>query len=205
MRPAKDHRPAIIKTASRLFAQRRYDEVRMEDVADAAGIAKGTIYRFYPDKENLYGAICLASFDELNGQLTDLAASAEPPMVRLGNMVLGLARYFHKNRDSFQLMQRALRGLPASGRSAFIARRTATRDLVAKVIRAGQGEKTFRAVDPEDAADMLLGMVRSVFLFRETRLTPEQYTDRILDLFLRGAACDASCSTDTRTQGNHST
>ena len=34
----------ILETAARLFAARHYHEVRMEDVAAAAGVAKGTIY-----------------------------------------------------------------------------------------------------------------------------------------------------------------
>ena len=41
----------ILEAAAQLFATHRYHEVRMEDVAAEAGVAKGTIYRYFKDKE----------------------------------------------------------------------------------------------------------------------------------------------------------
>jgi AcrR family transcriptional regulator len=187
MRPATDHRPAILKTAARLFAQKRYDEVRMEDVAGAVGIAKGTIYRFYPDKEQLYSAICLASFDELNGQLKALAGGRQSARERLTGMVLCVAEHFHANRDNFRVMQQS-GGLLVRNRAAFLSRRSASRGYIAKVIRGGQADGEFRNVEPKAAGDMLLGMIRSMFLFYDPRLTPRELSERILDVFLHGLA-----------------
>ena len=47
----------ILMAAARLFAGRRFHEVRMEDIADAAGFGKGTLYRYFKDKEELFEAI----------------------------------------------------------------------------------------------------------------------------------------------------
>src|SRR5687767_3152762 len=44
----------ILEVAAQLFAKRHYHEVRMEDIALKAGVAKGTIYRYFEDKEDLY-------------------------------------------------------------------------------------------------------------------------------------------------------
>ena len=53
-----DHRPSradavknrelLMQTAQRLFAQNGVDAVKMSDVADAAGVGKGTLYRHFP-------------------------------------------------------------------------------------------------------------------------------------------------------------
>src|SRR3954462_6360731 len=53
----------ILDTAARLFDKRRYHEVRMEDVAAQAGVAKGTLYRYFQDKEDLFIALLVSATD----------------------------------------------------------------------------------------------------------------------------------------------
>jgi AcrR family transcriptional regulator len=43
-------REAILETAAKLFAQRPFHEVRLEDVASAAHIGKGTVYIYFKSK-----------------------------------------------------------------------------------------------------------------------------------------------------------
>jgi AcrR family transcriptional regulator len=106
MRPAKNHRPALLKTATRLFAQKPFHEVLMEDVAAETGVAKGTIYRFFPTKEKLYDAVCLESLDEMNGQLGVAAQTSESPLIRVERMTGIVVEYFSVHRDFFEVLQR---------------------------------------------------------------------------------------------------
>jgi len=54
----KDARPGeIIAAALALFADRGYAATKLEDVATAAGISKGTIYLYFPTKEELFRAV----------------------------------------------------------------------------------------------------------------------------------------------------
>lgn len=53
----KDARPAeIIAAAMQLWSERGFAATRLDDVAAGAGIAKGTIYRYFPSKEALFEA-----------------------------------------------------------------------------------------------------------------------------------------------------
>ena len=47
----------ILIAAARLFATHRFHEVRMEDIAAAVCAGKGTLYRYFKDKEELYLAL----------------------------------------------------------------------------------------------------------------------------------------------------
>ena len=54
----KDERPGeIIAAALASFAERGYAATKLEDVAAAAGISKGTIYLYFPTKEDLFRAV----------------------------------------------------------------------------------------------------------------------------------------------------
>ena len=43
----------ILKASRRLFKEKGYDDTMIDDVADAAGISKATLYNYFPNKESL--------------------------------------------------------------------------------------------------------------------------------------------------------
>src|SRR5215207_8485134 len=69
----------ILGAAARLFATHRFHEARMEDIAAAAGVGKGTLYRYFKDKEELYlGLLARAAEDILARQHAAVSAHACP-------------------------------------------------------------------------------------------------------------------------------
>jgi AcrR family transcriptional regulator len=57
-RRRKDARPAeIVDAALAVFAERGFSAARLEDVAARAGISKGTLYLYFPSKEELFKAV----------------------------------------------------------------------------------------------------------------------------------------------------
>jgi AcrR family transcriptional regulator len=72
-RDAAEHRQQVLDAASRLFAERGVQVVTMEEIAQAAGVGKGTLYRRYTDKGQLVLALmspCVARLqDDLDATL----------------------------------------------------------------------------------------------------------------------------------------
>ena len=54
---AARNRQRILAAAEELFARRGADNVTMEDIAQAAGVGKGTLYRRYPDRASIAVAL----------------------------------------------------------------------------------------------------------------------------------------------------
>lgn len=71
---------AIAEAAADLYTSQPYDSISMSAVAKAAGVAKGTVYLYFPSKEALFLEVLLqkfkAWFDHMNATLTQL----EPPL-----------------------------------------------------------------------------------------------------------------------------
>ena len=54
----------ILRAAERLFARRGYAETSIEEVADRAGLAVGTIYNYFPSKAEMLAAILRRDADQ---------------------------------------------------------------------------------------------------------------------------------------------
>ncbi len=63
---------AIFAVAFRLFGTRGFSETKMSDIAEEAGIAKGTIYLYFPSKEELFTAMTKREFTRFVEQLIDM-------------------------------------------------------------------------------------------------------------------------------------
>src|SRR3972149_4661855 len=53
----EDRKAEIVKAARHLFQTQEYDKTSMQDVIDAVGIAKGTLYHYFKSKEALLEAV----------------------------------------------------------------------------------------------------------------------------------------------------
>src|SRR5215472_7850945 len=61
----------MLDAAGRLFGAHRFHEVRMEDIAAEAEVGKGTIYRYFSDKEELFLALLERSSRQLLARLEE--------------------------------------------------------------------------------------------------------------------------------------
>ena len=73
---AARNRARVLAAAEALFAERGAPNVSMEDVARAAGVGKGTLYRRYPDR----AALAVALLDEHERRLQQQLVAGAPPL-----------------------------------------------------------------------------------------------------------------------------
>src|SRR5436189_5663814 len=72
-RPSEVKRRKISDTAARLFATKPFHKVRLDDVAAAAQVGKGTLYIYFKSKEDLYVSLVSEGFTNLVEQLVNVS------------------------------------------------------------------------------------------------------------------------------------
>src|SRR5438445_2688875 len=86
-RRRKDARPVeILEAALACFAERGFAATRLEDVAARAGVTKGTLYLYFPGKEELFKAVVRAALIPNLERLEEAAGDA-PVAEVLGRLV----------------------------------------------------------------------------------------------------------------------
>lgn len=73
---AARNRERVLAAAERLFAERGVAQVTMDDVAAAAGVGKGTLYRRFTDR----GGLAVALLDQRERQLQQAILTGPPPL-----------------------------------------------------------------------------------------------------------------------------
>src|SRR5262245_29360860 len=177
----------MLDAAARLFGAKRFHEVRMEDVAAEAGVAKGSLYRYFRDKEKMYLALLARASRQLIQLLRDEMAKAASARGKLVALVHSVITYFDANPHLFDLIQRA-EALQGPGHAfPWQPVRTEGVRLVLEVFATAQVRREFTVAEPDVAALLLLGGMRAVVRFGK-RPRPKRIAEGIVDSVLGGAS-----------------
>jgi AcrR family transcriptional regulator len=134
---AERNRARILAAASALFAERGLD-ASMPELAERAGVGVGTLYRAFPDKDHLLGAVMGERLRWLAGQI-EVATHAADPWEAFTDVIWKGAALHVKDRAFHQCM-RAAKDLPevreARGRTLDGFQRLIDRAQAAGVMRA---------------------------------------------------------------------
>ncbi len=91
-RPTQDERrAAILAAALDVFSEKGFAAARLDDVAQKAGVAKGTIYLYFPDKEALFEALLLGLASPV---LQRIAALSTDPALPASAILGGILAVF---------------------------------------------------------------------------------------------------------------
>jgi TetR/AcrR family transcriptional regulator of autoinduction and epiphytic fitness len=199
---ADERRQQIMRAAERLFARRRVHEVTLDDVARIARVGKGTIYRYFADKDDLFFQTATSGFDDLCALLQRRVPDGADFNDRLLGACQQVLAFFERRRHLIRMMQaeegHALQS-PGRLRERWLARRQNLVSALAAILAEGVEAGDIRAdVTGEILAVYLLGILRT----RSNDFPVESGAGRslqlALDLFLSGARTRGN----GRTRGN---
>ena len=175
----------ILVAAAQLFATHRFHEARMEDIAALAEVAKGTLYRYFDDKDELYLALLRSAGTAIHERLVPCHDATIEPRRRLVMLVGVIIVYFDEQPHLFDLITHAEAMQRPGAEFPWQETRAHTIDLVHDIFRAGLSAGDFRIEDPDLAAFLLLGGIRAVLRFQKPP-RPTDIADRIVTGFLGG-------------------
>ena len=201
-KPEGDKRRQILDGAVGVFAQKGYFNARVSDIANAAGVADGTIYLYFKNKEDIVVSLFADVLERHLAKAVEEIAIARTPRAKL----LAIARHqlaaLSERKEVAILFQTELRQWTLLSR---ISSKELRRyfELLSKIIEDGQREGAFRPEIPRNV------VVRSFFgaldeLVTSWILSPTHYNlvdlaEPVTDLFLGGLDVRRKRNRSTRT------
>ena len=177
-RPALQQRVAavILDGAARLFAMQG-EQASMNDVAEAAGVARATVYRYFPNRQALLDELARAAVSDAEARLESARVDEVPPEEGIARAVRALVDV----GDSFVLLAReGVRSDPKR------FERSVARPL-RELFERGQGAGAIRAdLASARLTESLIGLIVAM-LTSSPQLGKEDVIATITRLFLDGA------------------
>ncbi len=180
----------IFAEAVRIFREKGYHATSVQDIADAVGLQKGSLYHYISSKEELLYKIFERSTGALTQELESIIASADSPTHKLHRAIEAHLTALCEQLDTYSVYLSERRAL--SGRTHTRVRAEGERHarLLEQIIQEGITQKDFRAVDSKMAAHAILGMCNWLYQWYspEGRLTPHEIAVIFSDLVVDGLA-----------------
>jgi AcrR family transcriptional regulator len=154
----------ILAAARHLMLSRGVEAVTMEEVAAAAGVAKGTVYLYFKSKEDLIQALISQVGENILADIEVVVEASGSPPEKIQQVASLLLDYLMRERALFPAYARdLLRGGAAKGywlhlqemEEKFVK-------LVTRVFASGIDAGQFIQADPRLLTFLLRGMVRAV-------------------------------------------
>ena len=152
-------RRRILESARNIFFRNGFEAANLDEVASEAGVAKGTIYRYFESKAELYVAVLSQNADAFVERMQQTIDSSLDPELQIRRIGLFYFRHYSENREYFRIFwalenQRLIGELP----EALVRTVTGVWDrclkLLAAQIERGMGEGVFRDCDPWSIANI---------------------------------------------------
>lgn len=185
-----DKREAILRAATRVFADKGYFNSKVADIAAEAGIADGTVYLYFKSKEEILHSIferAMAAFISEGERQLELLQS---PSEKLGRIAeLHLTR-LGADRELAVVFQVELRGSTKFMREFSAASFADYLGLIKAAIAEGQSNGEFRGdIKPVVAAKIFYGALDEMvtnWILSEKKYPLEPLAKEVMKIFLGG-------------------
>jgi TetR/AcrR family fatty acid metabolism transcriptional regulator len=194
IRDVDDIEKRILEAAEVEFAARGFHETVVSDIADQANVGKGTVYRHFGSKEQLFVLIVEAGIKELLERIKDAARNLSSAREKLE-----IVAEIHLNM--FRSSRHLVKIITEEGFKTIMDSRSRPPRLVEELIDYGssiisEGVKNgeFRSVDSFRTArlylDQLFSITRTTILFNESDKSVSKDYQLFFEIFINGLSKD---------------
>ncbi|MGM0370238.1 MAG: TetR/AcrR family transcriptional regulator [Bacillota bacterium] len=179
----------VIAAAIELFSQQGYHDTVVSEIADKAGVAKGTVYWYFDSKEKLFWEIIVSGIESINQQLEELLNQNQLTAFEKLEEVINLyLNFFKTGKEIAKMMQECSVKPGQYFHDEMDKLRTEAVNNLAEIIQEGQSEGQFiEDVDSQEVANFILGALAGSYNPHVYQLeNVEEKVDLVLNIIVNG-------------------
>ena len=182
----------ILEAARSVFAKKGFAQATVEEIAEAAEVAKGTLYLYFPSKRAIYLAALRYGIEALSEQTRERLATAKSAQSKLRVFIETRIGYFDENREFFQIYYSELANIfiaPSRLDPALLQLYRKQAKMLEDALKEGAQRGEIRAIAPGATAFAIYDLIRGVIarrLLDGSKTSAAEETAFLLDLIWKG-------------------
>ncbi|MBX9792410.1 MAG: TetR/AcrR family transcriptional regulator [Pirellulales bacterium] len=190
---AAERREQILLAATRLFAEHGFANTDTQRLADELGIGKGTLYRYFPSKRELFLAATDRGMRMLVETIDASIADIEDPPTRIAQVVRSYLKFFadHPQLCELLISERAL--FKDRKKPTYFEHREANRERLRLLYRGYIDEGQIRDMPVDRILDVLGDLMYGTMFtnhFSQRQVSVESQAQDIIDVVFHGILSD---------------
>lgn len=149
----------ILEMAMRTFAELGYRATDVQVIADRAGVGKGTVYRHFGPKEDLFWTAAFEVFKRLRHALVQAEQAASGTVAKLRAAALAYGRFFDQNPECLELFVQDRAEFRGTGPEAYKQEHEALLQHFLGIVERGIAAGELRPIDPLKCTIALSGLL----------------------------------------------
>jgi len=197
-REFNQRRAEILEQAGKIFAAKGFHNAAMAEIAEASGFAVGTLYQFFPSKEQLYASLLTEKLDMLYSTVREAVAKQTDIVKKIETLVVSQFQFVENNAEFCSIFIRWDYLSLSDGNAELRKRLRVDYDshfrFTEEVIREGIRVGLLKKMDPRLMAAALTGISNSYaskWLTAQEGASLKNYVPLVMDIFLEGVRKDA--------------
>jgi len=179
----------ILEQAIRTFAQLGYRGTDVQVIADRAGVGKGTVYRHFGAKEDLFWAAAFEVFKRLRHALIQAEQAASGTVAKLRAAALAYGRFFDQNPECLELFVQDRAEFRGTGPEGYKQEHEALLRHFLGIVERGMDAGQLRPIDPLKCTVALSGLLDGVTMqacLFSHGMPMQEILEHGVDVFLAG-------------------
>jgi AcrR family transcriptional regulator len=160
--PKEEKAESIVEAAQKRFALYGVEKTSMREIAADIHMSKGSIYYYFPDKENLYKAVIEKEQGVFLSMLEDNIATIDDPSESLVNYAVSRINYFRNLINLGQIRSEAMPELKPLIADSLMRFREKEKTIVMKIMEKGKSNGDYNIGDSYQVASLYIDLLRGL-------------------------------------------
>jgi AcrR family transcriptional regulator len=188
----QDKRLQILAAAAKIFTAKGFHPTKVEEIATAAGVGKGTVYEYFSSKTEVFREMLSYLLEFYKQYFEERLDRSKSVREQLFTIMSTHAHFLKNNKDLFSLILEPHQPIDEETQAWLVAERREILDGLAQIIQTGIERGELKPVNTFVAAQILLGTMISfsgeVFLAKKD-WDYQEIINHILEILFQGLEC----------------
>lgn len=162
---ASSTKNSILNSALKVFAKRGFYNTRVKDIASETSVAEGTLYKYFPSKNDILFYLFKQKWSELTQDLREKIEPLDDVNEKMMLILKTIVDVFESNRDLAELFLIEIKQSSAFLNSPIVESMIDFLDLIEEILKEGMAKGVYRKdLDTKAARMMIFGAAQGVLL-----------------------------------------